>query len=529
MKPHGPHELISAYFDGEVMPDERAAVERLLSESEDARGELNEISKLSALLHSFPREFAPAELAQNIERETNRKALPEPSPARTFASRSRLRDFKVALASGLSAACLVLAMVAWNPFVGGEKFPIHVAELKKAPKDHLAQVDAKSVAGSQSQLQPQDSSSAASRVAAKQLAAADGVGMNSDGVAMKRSQVKLEAGNLPNAGERATSSAEDVAQAELSKSEFLNHLRIGNLVEMRLVDPAKNIAVVEFTVADVDQAEGQLHALLVRNAIVPWTGDEKTKAEISEKAKGKKDPEMVLVYTVATGEQLANTFFDVSKHPDLFRDWSYQQPVSLGSTMADASSATAANRKPVAKQSQTNDRDELASANAEAEQAANTFIERALNVSTVVADKSVDATEKSTGNTAQSSLAARPKGYAASGMIGNSGSPVVQVSPPTATQKNEMYGNSLTFRRQAPDGLANSVNNPANPANSAFGNSAVSQNPMENSAIQQRLQQAQISNESTIRNEASNRVKMLWVLHPAQDSPVAPSSKPAQD
>ena len=61
-------ELLSAYFDGEASPEERAAVEQLLDGSVASRRELDEIAQLSALLHSFPREAAPVELASHIQR-----------------------------------------------------------------------------------------------------------------------------------------------------------------------------------------------------------------------------------------------------------------------------------------------------------------------------------------------------------------------------------------------------------------------------------------------------------------------------
>src|SRR4051794_31945688 len=76
MNPQVPDELISAYFDGETSPEERAVVERLLANSEDAQRELSETARLSALLHSFPRETAPGELVGNVLRQTEQMALP---------------------------------------------------------------------------------------------------------------------------------------------------------------------------------------------------------------------------------------------------------------------------------------------------------------------------------------------------------------------------------------------------------------------------------------------------------------------
>lgn len=86
MNPQVPDELISAYFDGEVTPEERAAVERLLADSDDAQRDLNETARLSALLHSFPRESAPGTLVGNVLRQTSQRPLPVKPAAETPAA-----------------------------------------------------------------------------------------------------------------------------------------------------------------------------------------------------------------------------------------------------------------------------------------------------------------------------------------------------------------------------------------------------------------------------------------------------------
>ena len=112
MNPQSSDELISAYFDGEVSPEERAAVERLLSESEDAQRELNETSRLSALLHSFPRESAPADLVGNVLQQTSQLELPRAAPIRS--SRNVWREWRAALISAVSTAAVLI--VIWNIF-----------------------------------------------------------------------------------------------------------------------------------------------------------------------------------------------------------------------------------------------------------------------------------------------------------------------------------------------------------------------------------------------------------------------------
>jgi anti-sigma factor RsiW len=66
-------ELLSAYIDGEVSGQERAEVEALLAESEEARRVLAELREAAAALRTLPREPAPpfilADITARIERD----------------------------------------------------------------------------------------------------------------------------------------------------------------------------------------------------------------------------------------------------------------------------------------------------------------------------------------------------------------------------------------------------------------------------------------------------------------------------
>ena len=112
MNPQVPDELLSAYFDGEASPEERAVVEQLLDGSVASRRELDEIAQLSALLHSFPREAAPVELASRVQRETDQLPLAEQQPVASVAPvRSLRREWMAACLGAVATAAALLLMV----------------------------------------------------------------------------------------------------------------------------------------------------------------------------------------------------------------------------------------------------------------------------------------------------------------------------------------------------------------------------------------------------------------------------------
>ncbi|QDT52282.1 hypothetical protein Pan44_02910 [Caulifigura coniformis] len=59
-------ELLSAYLDGEVSPEERAAVERRLEQSPGLRETLDELSEVGDLIRGLPRARAPVDLPERV-------------------------------------------------------------------------------------------------------------------------------------------------------------------------------------------------------------------------------------------------------------------------------------------------------------------------------------------------------------------------------------------------------------------------------------------------------------------------------
>lgn len=68
-------EILSAYFDGELTPEERQRAEQLLEETSSTRREIDEIAELSELVKSLPTETAPSELLPAVLRQAERDTL----------------------------------------------------------------------------------------------------------------------------------------------------------------------------------------------------------------------------------------------------------------------------------------------------------------------------------------------------------------------------------------------------------------------------------------------------------------------
>lgn len=103
--PHPLNELLSAYFDGEVSPQERARVEALRRQSPAVDAELHTLAELSQLVKGLPRAPAPPEILSAVMQAAERRALFPATPPR----RRRvplLREIVIFL-TGVAAAWLV--------------------------------------------------------------------------------------------------------------------------------------------------------------------------------------------------------------------------------------------------------------------------------------------------------------------------------------------------------------------------------------------------------------------------------------
>jgi anti-sigma factor RsiW len=101
-------ELLSAYVDGELSPQLRAAVERWVENSPEARQKLEDFQRLSRLFGDLPRIEVPGEFSTEVLHLAERRML---LPEATAASgRKRFRRLALTLAASITAAALLLIL-----------------------------------------------------------------------------------------------------------------------------------------------------------------------------------------------------------------------------------------------------------------------------------------------------------------------------------------------------------------------------------------------------------------------------------
>lgn len=111
-------EMLSAYLDGELSADERAAVEAHLAASESDRRLLDELQSLRGELQSLPRTSLGGDFADRVvQAAVAAKASQEATVTITTVQTPRSKRWpywSAAIAVGL-AACIVLLVQAWQP------------------------------------------------------------------------------------------------------------------------------------------------------------------------------------------------------------------------------------------------------------------------------------------------------------------------------------------------------------------------------------------------------------------------------
>ena len=362
-------ERLSAYFDGEASPAERAAVESLLDDSLAARRELDEISQLSALLHSFPRESAPVELVANVQRQTDQIPLVTRAVTPAIPARSLRREWMAAISGAIVTAAALFVMASVVDPTGSRGLKT-VAKNGPTPASGLAtdraldeQIRFMAPAATERAEAMNRESSGGMGTARYPTGVMDGtmaspLAMEAAPKMAGSTAGKAPAGDVVNdAPLVANTSPEGLFDAQQSRAlgvnlmltdngavqnfsvnnpDFLNGLKVGEIYQFvpQVADNGSNVAVVDLQVLDVERGVDQMQVLLARNSIQPRLAGqsnsfEKQKAQQSRDQSKGSGHEMVVVYSVGPGEQLAKTLEDMSRHPDLFVGWSSQPPVQL--------------------------------------------------------------------------------------------------------------------------------------------------------------------------------------------------------
>ncbi len=364
MNPQVPNELISAYFDGEASSEERAAVESLLDGSTATRRELDEIAQLSALLHSFPRESAPAELVANVRRQTDQLPLVAQAAPVVFA-RSRRREWTAAALGAVVTAAALMLMVNLTDRNGSRR--ADNATVSPSFRSPMTPAEAESIVSTGGQPRfgmksgdesdydavtaatvppPSSATAIAGPTASMKKADAFGANVASNDAAPKTilgvSDPLLEAQQFRNAVSNFAPLENTVllnnGTITLNNGDFLNGLKAGQVHQfvLQAADPESNVAVVDLEVLDIERGADQVQVLLSRHSIRPRQSgqmsdrDKQNFEKLREQSKASPN-EIIAVYTYGPGEKLAKALEDMQQHPDLFLSWSSQAPVQLPS------------------------------------------------------------------------------------------------------------------------------------------------------------------------------------------------------
>lgn len=317
MHPPVPEELISAYFDGEVTPEERAQVELLLDNSADLRQYLDDTSKLSALLHSFPRETTPTNLATNVRNRIEAspvKHLPPPVPAAP--KRSYRREWIASLVGSVitAAACFIAFYVGVNSQLSNNAQMAH-RESRSRAENHLTAMDDSVRFSKDAPAAAKQTESLMAKAGIRPPSAAphepgehkEQLAEMQSAVASTESKLHRESEEMPfDAASQFPDGVGGFEPPELS--DFLKGLEKGQMVSKRVIGANNAVAVMNLTVLDIEKGADDVRILLQKNDIPP-AETEATAARGKNQAKADvrsgRDRELVVFYMRAPGSKLS--------------------------------------------------------------------------------------------------------------------------------------------------------------------------------------------------------------------------------
>lgn len=365
----GTDDLLSAYFDREVTPAERAAAEQLLERDITARQELEEIGGLSDLLRSLPHETAPDFLLSATLQRAEREALFAHAAAAPVAIARprprRRREWLVVLAGLLTTSAAVLLMV--NTLPQAEHAPVGSmatesalvafdsatpeAVAKSENAWHFGEGNAKSATVDDSlefrgaafkKLESEGLAESAGGVGGGAAPPARVVEARQNSFMLRADPAApapvtrfgvpagepLSASTTPQALPGVLNFSDAPADAmfanrglqESSETDFgsmntaNNSIRLGQVIPYLAMNRDGAMSVIEFTVIDVDQAADSLEVLLSRNDVKPQSGDktpeekspeEKTRLNGLARKQSGNRSESLVAFYVQTGPELA--------------------------------------------------------------------------------------------------------------------------------------------------------------------------------------------------------------------------------
>ena len=418
-----PDELISAYFDGEVTPDERSQVEQWLDAMPELRQQLDDTSKLSALLHSFPRETAPSELATIVQRKIA-SVVQAPSVSPSTNSRSLRREwtaFGVGILATMASLVLFVRMTErFGPASSrvasdSDHYTTSAPGPKKdqlskslasnsAPVDRNESMDSETVLDSGSSI-TRENHLTVRGVVPSDLAEGLGRSVNAQNKDRNENSTILPETEM------------SWPETQEKNGDFLQQLKTGDVFVTKVADLSNTVIVVDFTVVDIVREANDLKLVLQKRLLHQLENTDesltaKQRIASAEKESEKKSPnsdDLQVFFIRAPGEELAGAIDEFSRnHPDL--NWAPGLPIELPQLAAGNEEFGSVNKslndQPVSK---TDDSDmESKAVTAEAELVYGAFLARNSVVpSTPVADSNLSTSQNGIRENAPTRVASR--------------------------------------------------------------------------------------------------------------------------
>ncbi|MEI8017278.1 MAG: hypothetical protein WCH39_03710, partial [Schlesneria sp.] len=368
---------------------------------------------------------APRDLAANVQKQVNAAAQPAIATAQSAASptttrRSLRREWTAFGAGMLATIASLLMFVSFHqtqfttnsptsrPWGRDEYLPQVTSQPTPAAQEVLAEARP-TFASSNIETEPSDPSSQLNRhlgLKAPNVARStmDDLATATELSVKLNEQESLAQNPMPMAAsDDFAGNRSDSIQPQI-RNEFLTYLANGDVIVSRVADPTNTVAVVYFTVVDIERGSNELKVLFQKRSLreVEFSesaslGNEhdakdrlaiqqysSSKNDLSKKQDASRPDEFQVVFVRAPGDQLADTIDDLVKnHEDIFRNWTPQPPIELPVASPPPSEGIIAeNKASAADDNQSRDKslkqftDETTTVNAEAEMAVNALMAR---------------------------------------------------------------------------------------------------------------------------------------------------------
>jgi hypothetical protein len=310
MKPKIPDDLLSAFLDREVTPDEETLARQHLQSSPQARQEFQDYQRLGELLHELPRRTVPTEFAAAVMQQAERETLIplETVGATAVDSQSRRpsRRTWIAASVGLAAtAAAVLVVVNLPP--RQDAVAVRDTTLAKSPRFEAR------LAKSAASIAPAAPLAAAGKPLVVAKDATPEMASPEIDAAIPRLRVaRAAASPAPTLVSNAPMKPSEAGASRLVFPADLKSAQEGDVVEA-LESVGNQVAVVRLMLVNQTTALGGLQNLLVRDASRPVQGAEKEKL-LKGRFAAAKGSVVVDAKTVSNGPgELICVFVEVSR------------------------------------------------------------------------------------------------------------------------------------------------------------------------------------------------------------------------